>query len=500
MRYLPDGAQMQAADKYTIEQLGVPSLVLMERAALKVVEAIHEKGIDTSRTLVVCGSGNNGGDGFAVARLLTEEGMHAEVLFAGNEASLSQECSLQKQIAERMGIPVFTDIPEGEYTVIIDAVFGVGLSRDVSGRYGEIIRWMNSRDCRKVAVDIPSGVCAGTGRILGTAFRAELTVSMACVKAGCELFPGKNCAGETVAVPIGINPDFFRENPRVCFTYDQSDIPGLLPVRRADSHKGSYGKVLMITGSSGMAGACYLSARAAYAAGAGLVQIYTSEDNRAVIQQLIPEAIVSCYSSYDREQLTGLLKWADVVCIGCGLGRSEDSEKILIHTLKEADIPCIADADGLNILSGHMEVLRQRQAPVIVTPHMKEMSRLTGESVAEIAENRIQAAGKFAEEYGAVCVLKDSRTVVAQDGHHTFLNLAGNNAMAKAGSGDVLAGVITGLAAQGMTAFDSAALGVFLHACGGDEARGEKGAYSVLAQDLIAGIEKVLLKQDRGEE
>ena len=181
MRYLPDGAQMQAADKYTIEQLGVPSLVLMERAALKVVEAIHEKGIDTSRTLVVCGSGNNGGDGFAVARLLTEEGMHAEVLFAGNEASLSQECSLQKQIAERMGIPVFTDIPEGEYTVIIDAVFGVGLSRDVSGRYGEIIRWMNSRDCRKVAVDIPSGVCAGTGRILGTAFRAELTVSMACV-------------------------------------------------------------------------------------------------------------------------------------------------------------------------------------------------------------------------------------------------------------------------------------------------------------------------------
>ena len=188
------------------------------------------------------------------------------------------------------------------------------------------------------------------------------------------------------------------------------------------------------------------------------------------------------------------------MCIGCGLGRSEDSEKILIHTLKEADIPCIADADGLNILSGHMEVLRQRQAPVIVTPHMKEMSRLTGESVAEIAENRIQAAGKFAEEYGAVCVLKDSRTVVAQDGHHTFLNLAGNNAMAKAGSGDVLAGVITGLAAQGMTAFDSAALGVFLHACGGDEARGEKGAYSVLAQDLIAGIEKVLLKQDRGEE
>lgn len=500
MRYLPNGAQMKAADTYTIRELGVPSLVLMERAALKVVETIHEKGIDTSRTLVVCGSGNNGGDGFAVARLLTEEGMCAEVLFAGNEESLSEECALQKSVAERMGIPVFTEIPEKEYTVIIDAVFGVGLSRDITGRYSGVIRWMNSRNSRKVAVDIPSGVCAETGRILGTAFRAELTVAMACVKAGCELFPGKNCAGETVAVPIGINPDFFREDTRVCFTYDKTDIPGLLPVRRADSHKGSYGKVLMITGSSGMAGACYLSARSAYAAGAGLVQIYTAEDNRGIIQQLLPEAIVSCYRDYDREQLAGLLEWADVVCIGCGLGRSEVSEKILLHTLEETDIPCIVDADGLNILSGHMEALRQTRASVIVTPHMKEMSRLTGKSVSETAEKRVREAEAFSREYGCVCVLKDSRTVVAQEGHHTFLNLAGNNAMAKAGSGDVLAGVITGLAAQGMAAFDSAALGVFLHACGGDEARREKGVYSVLARDLVAGIEKVLLKQDRGED
>ena len=495
MRYLPDGAQMQAADKYTIEELGVPSLVLMERAALKVVEVIHEKGIDTSKTLVVCGSGNNGGDGFAAARLLTEEGMRAEVLFAGNEASLSEECAQQKRIAERMGIHVFTDLPEDEYTVIIDAVFGVGLSRDIAGRYKEIIHWMNSRNCRKVAVDIPSGVCARTGKILGTAFQAELTVSMACAKAGCELFPGKAYAGETVAVPIGISPEFFKEDPRVCFTYDKADIPGLLPVRKADSHKGSYGKVLMITGSSGMAGACYLSARAAYAVGAGLVQIYTAEDNRAVIQQLLPEAIVSCYTEYDSGQLAGLLEWADVVCIGCGLGRSEVSEKILLHTLKETTVPCIVDADGLNILSGHMEVLRQSPASVIVTPHMKEMSRLTGKGVEEIGGKRIETAEWFAKEYGSVCVLKDSRTVVAREGHHTFLNLAGNNAMAKAGSGDVLAGVITGLAAQGMSLFDSAALGVFLHACGGDEARDKKGAYSVLAQDLIAGIENVMLKR-----
>lgn len=500
MRYLPDGVQMKSADTYTIEELGVPSIVLMERAALKVVEVMHERKFDTTRTLVVCGSGNNGGDGFAVARILTEEGMHAEVLFAGKETSLSRECALQKKIAERMGIRIFTEIPQEEYTVIIDAVFGVGLSREISGRYRDIIRWMNEQDCLKAAVDIPSGVCARTGQILGTAFRADLTVSMECVKAGCELFPGKTFAGETTAVPIGISLDFFHDDPEVCFTYDREDIQAMLPPRKADSHKGSYGRVLMITGSRGMAGACYLSAMAAYAVGAGLVQIYTPEENRAVIQQLLPEAIVSCYSEYDPKQLSGLLKWADTVCIGCGLGTGAASEKIVLHVLKEADVPCIVDADALNILSTHMDILKERKIPLIFTPHMKEMSRLTGQSISELTESRLDTVKNFTAEYPVVCVLKDSRTAVARKGHHTFLNLSGNSAMAKAGSGDVLAGVITGFTAQGMDPFDSACMGVFLHACGGDEARRDKGAYSVIARDLISGIETILRKEDRGEE
>lgn len=483
---------MKAADSYTIEELGIPSLVLMERAALKVVEELCRREMDLARVLIVCGSGNNGGDGFAVARLLHEKGICADVLFAGKESSLSEECALQKKIAERLGISIFTDLPDGEYTVVTDALFGVGLSREISGRYADIIEWMNRQNARKVAVDIPSGVCARTGRILGTAFRAELTVSMECVKLGCELFPGKAYAGETVAAPIGISKGIFKDNKDVCFTYDKEEIPSLLPRRSADSHKGSYGKVLMVTGSSGMAGACFLSAKAAYSTGAGLVQIYTAEENRQVIQQLLPEAIVSCYDGYDGAELSGLLKWADVVCIGCGLGKSEVSEQLLVHTLKEADIPCVIDADGLNLLCGHMELLKESSAPLILTPHMMEMSRLTGKSVAELKADRMTILRAFTGEYPAVCALKDSRTAVAQRGRQTFLNLAGNNAMAKAGSGDVLAGTITGLLAQGMGAFEGAAMGVFLHACGGDEARKEKGAYSVLARDLTAGIEDVL--------
>lgn len=500
MRYLPDGIQMKEADRDTIERIGVPSLVLMERAALKTVEAMEEKGFDTSFTLVVCGSGNNGGDGFAIARLLEERGKIADVFFAGNEASLSDECRAQKEIAEKVGIKVFKEFPDDEYTVVIDALFGVGLSREVTGRYLDTIEQMNRAEGRKVAVDIPSGICAGTGRVLGAAFRADLTVSMACVKLGCELFPGKEYAGETVSVPIGIDPAYFKERQDVCFTYDRSEIRYLLPGRRQNTHKGSYGKILMITGSKGMAGAACLAAKAAYTVGAGLVRIYTASENREVLQQLIPEAIISCYDEFDEEETAALLNWADVVCIGCGLGQQTAAEQLLVYTLKHVRVPCIIDADGINLLSMHRELLALASAPVILTPHMMEMSRLMGVPLLEIAEDRIRFLHQFTEKYAAVCVLKDSRTAVGCRGRQTFVNLAGNSAMAKAGSGDVLAGVISGLAAQGLTAFRAAALGVFLHACGGDEARDALGSYSVLAGDLITGIQTCMKKSEETDQ
>jgi len=182
MRYLPDGEQMKAADTYTIQEIGVPSVVLMERAALKIVETMEQEQINTECTLIVCGSGNNGGDGFAVARLLLEKGKHVEVLFAGKESSLSEECRLQKEIVENLGIPVLKEFPEKRYTALLDAVFGVGLSREITGHYQEVIEWMNQQEAQKVAVDIPSGICSSTGRVLGIAFQAQLTVSMACEK------------------------------------------------------------------------------------------------------------------------------------------------------------------------------------------------------------------------------------------------------------------------------------------------------------------------------
>ena len=231
--------------------------------------------------------------------------------------------------------------------------------------------------------------------------------------------------------------------------------------------------------------------------GAGLVQIYTHEDNRAVLQQLLPEAIISCYRDYNEEQLKKLTGWADVVCIGCGLGRSETAARMLGYIMECTDKPCVVDADGLNLLSENMELLERAKAPLILTPHMKEMSRLAGCDVRTLKDRRMDILKAFGDRYPAVCVLKDSRTAVYETGRHPFVNLAGNSAMAKGGAGDVLAGVITGLLAQGMGCYESASLGVYLHACGGDEARRRKGSYSVLAGDLIAGIETVTAMKRR---
>nr|WP_288861173.1 NAD(P)H-hydrate dehydratase [uncultured Faecalicatena sp.] len=488
MRYLPTGEWMQKADSYTINEIGLPSIVLMERAALAMVDIMEQEQLDLSKTLVFCGSGNNGGDGFAIARLLKNRGYDTKAVFVGREASMSEDCKRQRQIAENSGVLVVTTVDQEEYTTIVDAVFGVGLNREITGDYLDVIRKMNALKGAKAAVDIPSGVCSATGKVLGAAFEAELTVTFQCEKLGCILHPGHLYAGKTVTVDIGIDAGIFKNEDTLCYTFTKKDLPDLLPPRKPNSHKGTYGKVLMITGSKGMAGAAYLSAKAAYTSGAGLVQIYTSEDNRVVLQQLLPEAIISTYTDFDEEKLKKFLSWADVVGIGCGLGQNRVSEQILKTTLTEVKVPCVVDADGLNLLSCHLELLKEQDTPMILTPHMKEMSGLLGCSVAELAQERFEKVKAFTGKYGVVCVLKDARTIVVKRNHQIFVNTAGNSSIAKAGSGDVLAGVISGLLAQHMDTYEAAACGVYLHACGGDEAKAAKGSYSVLAEDLIAGI------------
>lgn len=491
MIYLPTGEQMRRADLYTIEEIGVPSMVLMERAALEVVRCMEEEQLDFRKVLVICGSGNNGGDGYAIARLLHLKGHDVTIFFAGNSQKRSEENAQQAKIAAHYEIPVITNLGTEEYSVIIDALFGTGLKREVTGHYREVLCSVNQMAGKKVAVDLPSGIHDTTGARKGIAFCADLTVAIAFPKRGLFLQEGNVCAGKILTGDIGISSETFSEGT-VTFGYEKQDLFLGFPKRKKNSHKGSYGKVLMIAGSKGMSGAAYLSAKAAYAVGAGLVQIYTHEENRVILQQLLPEVIITTYDTFDSEQLEKLIQWADLIGIGCGLGKSDTAERVMQYTLKRALVPCVVDADGINILSKHMEWIEETNALIVLTPHMKEMSRMLQCSVKELIEQRMEKLHAFVERYKVVCVLKDARTLVAKEHQNTYLNLSGNAAMAKAGSGDVLAGVIVGILAQQCEPYTSACLGVFLHGLAGDMARDKKGAYSVLASDLVAEISSVL--------
>lgn len=491
MIYLPTGEQMRRADLYTIEEIGVPSMVLMERAALEVVRCMEEEQLDFRKVLVICGSGNNGGDGYAIARLLHLKGHDVTIFFAGNSQKRSEENAQQAKIAAHYEIPVITNLGTEEYSVIIDALFGTGLKREVTGHYREVLCSVNQMAGKKVAVDLPSGIHDTTGARMGIAFCADLTVAIAFPKRGLFLQEGNVCAGKILTGDIGIPSETFSEGT-VTFGYEKQDLFLGFPKRKKNSHKGSYGKVLMIAGSKGMSGAAYLSAKAAYAVGAGLVQIYTHEENRVILQQLLPEVIITTYDTFDSEQLEKLIQWADLIGIGCGLGKSDTAERVMQYTLKRALVPCVVDADGINILSKHMEWIEETNALIVLTPHMKEMSRMLQCSVKELIEQRMEKLHAFVERYKVVCVLKDARTLVAKEHQNTYLNLSGNAAMAKAGSGDVLAGVIVGILAQQCEPYTSACLGVFLHGLAGDMARDKKGAYSVLASDLVAEISSVL--------
>ncbi|WP_270651180.1 NAD(P)H-hydrate dehydratase [Coprococcus sp. AM97-06] len=491
MIYLPTGEQMRRADLYTIEEIGVPSMVLMERAALEVVRCMEEEQLDFRKVLVICGSGNNGGDGYAIARLLHLKGHDVTIFFAGNSQKRSEENAQQAKIAAHYEIPVITNLGTEEYSVIIDALFGTGLKREVTGHYREVLCSVNQMAGKKVAVDLPSGIHDTTGARMGIAFCADLTVAIAFPKRGLFLQEGNVCAGKILTGDIGISSETFSEGT-VTFGYEKQDLFLGFPKRKKNSHKGSYGKVLMIAGSKGMSGAAYLSAKAAYAVGAGLVQIYTHEENRVILQQLLPEAIITTYDTFDSEQLEKLIQWADLIGIGCGLGKSDTAERVMQYTLERALVPCVVDADGINILSKHMEWIEETNALIVLTPHMKEMSRMLQCSVKELIEQRMEKLHAFVERYKVVCVLKDARTLVAKEHQNTYLNLSGNAAMAKAGSGDVLAGVIVGILAQQCVPYTSACLGVFLHGLAGDMARDKKGAYSVLASDLVAEISSVL--------
>lgn len=492
MKYLVNSEEMKRCDGNTIHEFGMPSLVLMERAALAVYEELESGGFDLSRVLVICGSGNNGGDGFAVARLLHLSGKRADVLFAGKPESLTEETQIQKKICENYGVNVGSNLNICEYTSIVDALFGVGLSRNIEGRYAALIEDINRSGIPVLSVDIPSGISADSGHIMGTAVKASKTVTFAFEKIGHILYPGSEYCGELKLCGIGIDTRGFMGRLPGAFTWEESDIPELLPKRSAYSNKGTYGRGLLAAGSRDMAGAAYLAGKAAYETGTGLVRIYSEDCNRQILQTLLPEAVLTSYrKGEETAALADALQWADACAVGPGLSVASEKLEILRTVIKSANIPVVLDADALNLLSANMELLDGHRQPVIVTPHIGEMMRLTGLKKEELLDDLPGCCLHFAKENDVICVLKDARTIVS-DGESIYINTSGNDGMAAGGSGDVLCGLILGLLAQGIPPFQAAAAGVYFHGLAGDDARRRLGARGMLAGDIAESVGTVM--------
>ncbi|MCM1187799.1 MAG: NAD(P)H-hydrate dehydratase [bacterium] len=489
MQYLVTAEEMRSCERYMIEKAGMPAAVLMERAALSVRDRIREycgsERVTGKRVLVMAGAGNNGGDGLALARLLADDGWQAEIWFVGDEEKCSELWRLQRNIVNCYLVCFSTKPKRDEYTILVDALFGVGLSREITGVFAEAVEIFNRLDGRKFSLDLPSGVDSDTGRILGTAVKADETVSFGFCKRGLVLYPGCEQAGKITVADIGISGSCLDGREPGMYALDGS-VQALLPVRDRLGNKGTFGKVLLAAGSVNMAGAAVLAARAAYRMGAGMVKVITPGENRVILQQAVPEALIGTEAD-----LEDGMKWADVIAAGPGLGKSEFAARMLKKILKESSLPLLLDADGLNLAASHRR-LRELLAAggrqgreIVLTPHVGELARLAGKSIREVKEDVAGCGSKLAMELQAVVAAKDARTFICKPQGPVCVNLSGNSGLATAGSGDVLAGMIAGLMAQGMKAGPAACAGAYIHGKIGDAVSAEIGEHACMAGDLV---------------
>ncbi|MBQ6469638.1 MAG: NAD(P)H-hydrate dehydratase [Lachnospiraceae bacterium] len=502
MYFLPNAQQMRACDRYTIGTVGIPGSVLMERAALAVAERVRffldvnfrERGKE-KRILCICGTGNNGGDGAACARILREEGWNAEAAVIGDPGKFSDEMERQTGIAVRCCVP-FVDTKDLKRAienadVIVDALFGIGLARPVTGIYENVIKDINASSAYTIAVDIPSGVNADTGKICGVCVHADETVTMQFIKRGLVLYPGAAEAGEVTAAPVGIHKIGFSDAQ--AFVMESADLRNRIPARDPSGNKGTFGKVLIAAGSPGMNGAAYLAACAALRTGCGMVRIIAPEENREILQKMLPEAMLSVYRTIEQaeEAVHAFTSWADVIACGPGIGTSETGRALTEAVLSETGRTVVLDADALNCLSQNTESL-DRHPRAVVTPHLGEMSRLSGKTISDLKEDPCREASLFAMQHGCICVMKDARTCIGLPDGRIFVNTTGSSGMATAGSGDVLTGILSGLCARGCSYEEAPALACLVHGLCGRRAEKKLGASYMIAQDIIRELSEVL--------
>lgn len=497
--------EMREMDRRTIEEFGIPGLLLMENAGLQVVHHAERRfgGWEDKRVLVLCGSGNNGGDGMVVARQIARRGAQVQVVLTADPDKVKGDALTNLHIVQKLGLPLHVlrsveeldAIWERGWHLVVDALLGVGITGEVRGLVGEVIRFLERRtDVPIVAVDIPSGIDADTGAVCGCAVRATLTVTFGAMKVGLAVYPGAEYAGEVVVADIGIPEEVVAqaEVPRRLVTPEQVYIR--LPLRSPDAHKGRFGHVLVVGGSVGLAGAPMMAAEAVLRVGAGLCSVAvpqsiyaaTAGTLREAMVHPLPDAPEGCLSADSIDAMAPLLQRANVLAVGPGWSTHPPARQALRRLLDVVQVPCVLDADALNCLALDPKILPEVHPPLVLTPHPGEMARLMGVDTATVQANRLGIAEQAALRFGVVVVLKGARTVVATPEGRLWVNPTGNVGMATGGSGDVLTGVIAGLLAQeGMGAEEAAVAGVYLHGLAGDLAAREKGMVGMIAGDIL---------------
>jgi len=496
---LLDAARMRAVDRWAIEQMGVPSLELMERAGEGVARALEQLAPD-GLTTVVCGKGNNGGDGLVVARLLREAGWGVQVVCTSPPEDLSADARANFERLSGEDVLSFADDAAGDAigraAVLVDALLGTGFEGTPRGAAAQAIEAINAADAPVVSVDVPSGVDASSGEVDGEAVKARLTVTFHMAKPGLWIHPGKRHAGETVVIDIGI--------PRGAPVATDIGLiaPGALatlPLREAQSTKLTSGHVVVVGGSRGLTGAPAMAALACMRAGCGYVTACVPRSSSQVLDIQLMEvmtlALPDEHGSLVAEGLdTALaaLQRAQALALGPGLGRERGAVSLARELALRAPVAMVLDADGLNAHAGKLAELAARKAPTVLTPHAGELGRLLETSSQEIERARLHHARAAADQAGAVVVLKGDDTLLADPGGHVAISPGSSPALATAGTGDVLTGVISALLAQGLDAFGAAARGVYLHAEAGREAERRQGsAEGVIATDVIAALPAV---------
>lgn len=493
MKSLLTGREMKKCDDATINDFEVPSCVLMERAALIVVENMEKNNLCGGSIGVFCGTGNNGGDGLAISRLLFLKGYDVRFFVCGDKAGFSAEAERQYRICRNYHVPeaAFSRELSG-CDVILDSIFGIGLSRNLEGIYADCVAEINQFCGYKIAIDIPSGIDADTGAVLGCACHCDMTVTFGFAKAGQYLMPGALYCGQIVVGDVGIT-DAGLKNEKTRFVMMEPSDLSMLGEPDMGRNKGSAGKILVIAGGEQMGGAAFLSAKSAFMMGCGMIRVYTPSCNHTVLQTLLPEAVLVHYDKkISEKQLLEQMQWADVILIGPGIGITETTKDIVSFVIKNAAVPVVCDADCLNIISQDPMILKVPHTELILTPHIGEMARLTGESILYIKDHMTEIASEFSREYQVTCILKDARTIICVPYGQIYVNAYGNPGMATAGSGDVLSGIIAGCISQLETSEQAAALGVLIHSLAGDLAAGEKGVRSMLAGDIVDQVGRVL--------